>query len=153
MFFWKISLFGYFVKKWLSPRKKTFKGKIFRNQLFGFKIRFETFWIDSKKKFRKFSHFCHFRIFWVKKWKTSKGYALSPGTNGAIKYFLSYKPFGASFISEWGKQVQTKSEVLTGVISKFNLQNWRIWNFQLWSEERPKAGHKGQKILISGNGL
>ena len=50
-----------FVKKWLSPRKNNFKGNFFRNQLFRFKIRFETFWIDLKKK--NFSKFFFSKMF------------------------------------------------------------------------------------------
>ena len=43
IFFENFLFLAIFVKKWLSPRKKFSTGNFFRNQLFRFKIRFETF--------------------------------------------------------------------------------------------------------------
>ena len=66
---------GVIIRKWREftkitrvPEKKISTGNFFRNQLFRFKIRFETFWIDSQKKFSKFffENF-HFLTIFVKK--------------------------------------------------------------------------------------
>ena len=71
----------FFKKTAMSPKKNFQRENFFRYQFFRFKIRFETFWIDSKKKFRKFffENF-HFLTIFVKKW-------LSPRKNFKGKIF------------------------------------------------------------------
>ena len=68
IFFRKFSLFGHFRQKMVKSQQKIFNGKFFRHQLFRFKIRFETFWIDSKKKFEILFENFHFLAIFVKKW-------------------------------------------------------------------------------------
>ena len=66
--FWPCHFFTILAEKWLSPRKSFVMGKNYRFRDFRFRIRFETFWIDSEKKifFRKF--FRKFLIFFFDFW-------------------------------------------------------------------------------------
>ena len=68
MFFRRIFLFGQFSQQMVDSQKIFSTEIFFRNQLFRSKIRFETFWIDLKKKidffFQKCSFLTHFDHFW-----------------------------------------------------------------------------------------
>ena len=58
------SLFCRFRLKTVESQRKHFNGNFFRNRLFRFRIRFQTFWIDSEQKMsfknfgRSFSNLC-----------------------------------------------------------------------------------------------
>ena len=75
-------------KKWLSPRKKFYTVKNFRFLDFQFKIRFETFWIDSDMKRFFDQNFFSLSFFTISAILVKKG--KSPRKNFVMERFKAF---------------------------------------------------------------
>ena len=125
--FFDFDIFSLFLPFWPkneSPWKKVYTGKNFRFRDFLFKIRSETFWIDSdQKKFRpKFLGVVIFSLLWAFWPKNDRGKNFVQGKNFRFRDFRFKIRFETFWIDSDPKKFSTKILWL----SHFSLF-WAFW--------------------------